>query len=119
MALVDTKAIGEAISGVAGKFIGDKAERDRMTAEIEKEILRTKQPAIKVMFEKGAIPCLYWLFAFIMLNNMIVVPYVEFFSGKEFPKLVLDPAFESLLQTVTMWLFGKKGVEKAVEKWKK
>lgn len=119
MALISTDGLGKAISGVAGKFIGDKSERDRMAAEIEKEILKTKQPAIKVMFEKGAIPCLFWLFAFIMLNNMIIVPYVEFFSGEEFPKLVLDPAFESLLQTITMWLFGKKGVEKAVEKWKK
>ena len=119
MALVDTKGIGEAISGVAGKFIGDKSERDRMTAEIEQEILRTKQPAVKVMFEKGAIPSLFWLFAFIMLNNMIIVPYVEFFTQEKFPALVLDPAFENLLQTVTMWLFGKKGVEKVAEKWKK
>ena len=104
------------MSEALGKFIGDKSERERAVAEIEKAIQANKKPALKVMFEKGAIPCLYWLFLLVMLNNMFIVPYVEYFTGNDFPKVAIDPAFESLLQTVTIWLFGKKGVQKVAEK---
>lgn len=115
--MFDIKDLG--VDKILEKFIGDKSERDKAKAELEKAIQENKKVPLGVMFEQGAIPSLFWLFFLVMLNNMFIVPYVEFFTGLEFPKVGLDPAFTSLLETVTIWLFGKKGIQKVSENLKK
>lgn len=76
--------------------------------ELDIESDRVENSLIMKAFERLPIPLIFYAFVLIVLNNSILAPYVEFFSGKKLPILALDPTFADVVKVTVIALFGKK-----------
>ena len=103
------------IMDIIEKIIPDKEKQQEIKLALldkENNLQKSKIEIIGKLVEKGCIPALFWLYIFIMFNNMILSRYIVFFTGQEFPILEVDRNYIDLLQVVVGFLFGKKTIEK-------
>lgn len=104
---------------VINKFIPDGAEKNRLTAEIEKASLEVDKQRLGAlsnmlgsgsMFVAGAIPSILWILAFSIFNNYILMPWVGVFGGTV-PEVNLPSEVWTLAGWIITGLLAKKAVD--------
>lgn len=123
MFVIDTLING--IVGIADKYLknsGDKekfinelrqneVELQKMVMGFEHEENKERFTLIGKLIERGCIPAIFYTFLFIEINNRIIAPYIEFFLDKKIPIVSSSEDFYSLITTLILALFTKKGFD--------
>ena len=70
---VDVGKMTDAVTGVVTDIGGNKEMVQQIVGEIEKVKENNKSYAIKALFEKGAIPAMFWFYLFTVIYNSFIV----------------------------------------------
>ena len=129
--------IGKAVEGITnviGQFVEDKDKQKEIEAgltkamkdgdiqlrklelETEKLALEKNKMEAKIKFsliERGVIPLAFYIFFLILINNSIIVPYVEAFTEVDIPILAIDSALYDLMGFCVGALLTKKVADKS------
>lgn len=138
--MVNLLALIPAIGNILNKIIPDPNERERIKAEMTKEMLNAEGEFYKAAgsiitaeaqgeswMQRNWRPITMLTFVFIIANNYIIVPYVTWFSSMMFargwvdsvvavPTLDIPDGLWGLLQIGIGGYIGSRGVEKVVKK---
>jgi len=124
------EGIANGIDEVVTSFTGDKAERERMAAELKKMVRKqqheTEQAAAKVVQAEAKSE--HWLtanwrpltmltFVVIIANNYIIAPYAESMFGVSV-RLEIPPDMWDLLKLGLGGYVAGRSAEKGIKAWK-
>lgn len=115
---VDVGKMTDAVTGVVTAIGGNKEMVQQIVGEIEKVKENNKAYAIKALFEKGAIPAMFWFYLFTVIYNSFIVSFINGVWGADLQSAQIDESLVELVKIVILWVVGaKQGIVKVIEKF--